>query len=748
MKKIISLTIAGILISGTVSVSAAPAYSDNVAPLISELKIMQGDPDGNMRLDDLVSRAECAKISVNTSSFRDSVSTGSKTSPFRDVKADHWAAPYVTVAVKNGLCKGYLDASFKPQNNVSFEEALTMFLRVLGYSEEDYGASWPEGPISLAKNIGLCDNLNRIAGEAVSRRDIMTIVYNLLNTPAKNSNSDFISSFNRNITDDVILISQDSSKIKTSQGTYNKGSDFKSSDIGKKGSIVLRNNDTIVAFIPDKNTNTKEYIVNSVLSNGVVTYNKGSFDKLDLTSTTVCYDDGAKTTFSALSQKISMGDILSVSYKDNGEIDFVIYEKGTTVGPVTVKGTNWQTSFGVDTSTVTIMRDGIKASALDIKTNDIAYYSKDLDMVLVYSKKVTGIYESATPNKEAPLSVKVSGTTYTLEGVNAVSKLSSAGSFNYGDTVTLLLGKNGDVADVLSQNDVNDEVYGFLCGTGAKETEVNGTTIIKPYISVVQANGNISEFVTSKEYSSLLNRAVKVTFEDGLAKATVLTGKSALSGKFVWTQNKKALGSASVSPDVSILEVSTTNENETATTATVFPQRLNGLTLSSGSVLYLGTNSDGEISELILDDVTGDIYDYGIVTSSKNIGAGMNISGMYTYILNGSERSVSTNGKTYSVSGGQAVKIAQSGNSLSLSPLIKITSAGISDISGSSVTYGGKTYTLSDKVSIYTKDSGYNYSMITKEELKNNLDGYSVTLYTDKSESQGGRIRIILATKK
>ena len=748
MKKIISLTIAGILISGTVSVSAAPAYSDNVAPLISELKIMQGDPDGNMRLDDLVSRAECAKISVNTSSFRDSVSTGSKTSPFRDVKADHWAAPYVTVAVKNGLCKGYLDASFKPQNNVSFEEALTMFLRVLGYSEEDYGASWPEGPISLAKNIGLCDNLNRIAGEAVSRRDIMTIVYNLLNTPAKNSNSDFISSFNRNITDDVILISQDSSKIKTSQGTYNRGSDFKSSDIGKKGSIVLRNNDTIVAFIPDENTNTKEYIVNSVLSNGVVTYNKGSFDKLDLTSTTVCYDDGAKTTFSALSQKISMGDILSVSYKDNGEIDFVIYEKGTTVGPVTVKGTNWQTSFGVDTSTVTIMRDGIKVSALDIKTNDIAYYSKDLDMVLVYSKKVTGIYESATPNKEAPLSVKVSGTTYTLEGVNAVSKLSSAGSFNYGDTVTLLLGKNGDVADVLSQNDVNDEVYGFLCGTGAKETEVNGTTIIKPYISVVQANGNVSEFVTSKEYSSLLNRAVKVTFEDGLAKATVLTGKSALSGKFVWTQNKKALGSASVSPDVSILEVSTTNENETATTATVFPQRLNGLTLSSGSVLYLGTNSDGEISELILDDVTGDIYDYGIVTSSKNIGAGMNISGMYTYILNGSERSVSTNGKTYSVSGGQAVKIAQSGNSLSLSPLIKITSAGISDISGSSVTYGGKTYTLSDKVSIYTKDSGYNYSMITKEELKNNLDGYSVTLYTDKSESQGGRIRIILATKK
>ncbi len=749
MKKIISLIILGAIIFSTTSVLAAPTYSDNVAPLISELKIMQGDPDGNMRLDDLVSRAECAKISVNTSSFRDSVSTGSKTSPFRDVKADHWAAPYVTVAVKNGLCRGYLDASFKPQNNVSYEEALTMFLRVLGYSEEDYGASWPEGPVSLAKNIGLCDGLNRIAGEALTRRDVMTIVYNLLNTPAKNQNTDFLADFNRSIADDVILISSDSSKITTSAGTYNAGASFNYSDIGKRGSIVLRNNDTIVSFIPDEDGNTKEYIVNSVLANGVVTYNHGSFDKLELNSGTVFYDDGSKTSFSQISQKLSMGDVLSVSYKDSGEIDFVIYEKGTTVGPITIKGSNLQSAFGVDINTVTVMRDGVKVSASDVKANDIAYYSKDLDMILVYSKKVTGIYESASPNKEAPLSVTVSGTTYTLEGVNAVSKLSSSGSFNYGDTVTLLLGKNGDVADVLSQSDLSDEVYGFLSATGTKETTVNGTTVIKPYISISQANGSVSEFVTSKEYNSILNSAVKVTFENGIAKASVLTSKSSVSGKFVWTQGEKRFGSIALASDVNILEVSTTNPNETAKTATVFPQRLNGLTLSSGSILYSKTNSDGEIAELILDDVTGDMYDYGIITSAKNNGNGMNISGSYTYLLNGSDRSVSTNGKSYSVTSGQAVKIITNGNTLSsLSALTKIPTATVSDISGSFVIYGGKSYTLSDKVSIYTKDRSYNYSMVTIEELKNRLSDYTITLYADKSESQGGRIRVILATQK
>ena len=147
MKKLLSVLIAALLIcTNSAFVTAAPQFSENVAPLLAELKIMQGDPDGNLRLDDLVSRAECAKIAVASSSFRDMVAIGSKTSPFKDVTADNWAAPYVTVAVKNGLCKGYLDATFRPSGTVIYEEALTMFLRVLGYSEADFGSSWPVYP--------------------------------------------------------------------------------------------------------------------------------------------------------------------------------------------------------------------------------------------------------------------------------------------------------------------------------------------------------------------------------------------------------------------------------------------------------------------------------------------------------------------------------------------------------------------------------------------------------------------------
>ena len=64
-------------------------------------------------------------------------------------------------------------------------------------------------------------------------------------------------------------------------------------------------------------------------------------------------------------------------------------------------------------------------------------------MVLAYTDKVTGVYEKASPTKDSPTSVTISGKEYSVESVDAFNALSSSGTFKYGDTVTLLLGRNG-----------------------------------------------------------------------------------------------------------------------------------------------------------------------------------------------------------------------------------------------------------------------------------------------------------------
>ena len=117
------------------SLSTLPVLADwnndeDIMSLLSELNIMVGDDDGNLRLDDNVSRAEFAKIAVASSSYKDTVATGLKVSPFKDVTYTHWSAPYIKAAVSAGIAEGYVDSTFRPDNTVSYEEALTMVLKV------------------------------------------------------------------------------------------------------------------------------------------------------------------------------------------------------------------------------------------------------------------------------------------------------------------------------------------------------------------------------------------------------------------------------------------------------------------------------------------------------------------------------------------------------------------------------------------------------------------------------------------
>lgn len=62
MKKIISFVLATAMSLSTLHVLADWNNDEDIMSLLSELNIMVGDDDGNLRLDDNVSRAEFAKL--------------------------------------------------------------------------------------------------------------------------------------------------------------------------------------------------------------------------------------------------------------------------------------------------------------------------------------------------------------------------------------------------------------------------------------------------------------------------------------------------------------------------------------------------------------------------------------------------------------------------------------------------------------------------------------------------------------
>ena len=65
------------------------------------------------------------------------------------------------------------------------------------------------------------------------------------------------------------------------------------------------------------------------------------------------------------------------------------------------------------------------------------------------------------------------------------------------------------------------------------------------------------------------------------------------------------------------------------------------MNISASRILYAGKNNVGEIDELIVEDLTGDMHDYGVVTAAKRNSGGMAVSGTYTYLINGIEKTLS-----------------------------------------------------------------------------------------------------------
>ena len=364
-------------------------------------------------------------------------------------------------------------------------------------------------------------------------------------------------------------------------------------------------------------------------------------------------------------------------------------------------------------------------------------------MVLAYSNKVTGVYEKATPNKDEPTSVTVSGVEYKIESVTAFDKLSSSGSFQFGDTVTLLLGKSNQIADVVSPEDANTVVYGYMFESGTKEFTSNDTSrYVGNYIKVALPDGGVYEYAADKNYSDIKNRVVRVSFNNGVAKTSTILGQSTVSGSFDWKTKK--LGSHTLSPDIKILDISTVKSNSPGKYVTVFPQRLDQVYLDSESIMYVGKNGEDEITELILFDATGDMYSYGMVLQAETKGA----SGSYTYDINGTTNSTMTSGKAFPMaySGVPARFVMADNNSVdSIQSLTRIEDT-VTKVTYNKLTAGNRDYPLSDRVIVYKKDGNNKYTILPLSEIAGDIN-YTLTGYYDKKPELGGRVRIILVTK-
>ncbi len=154
--------------------------SSTAVEAIQALGIITGDSSGDLNLSSPVTRAEFVTMMTAASSYKDSIGEGSGVSLFKDVKSDHWASEYIKLAVEQGWMSGYVDGTFRPDDQITLKEACTALLKMLGYDSSTLAGSYPSAQLSKASSVGLRDDVDAVQGEALTRQDCVMLFYNLL----------------------------------------------------------------------------------------------------------------------------------------------------------------------------------------------------------------------------------------------------------------------------------------------------------------------------------------------------------------------------------------------------------------------------------------------------------------------------------------------------------------------------------------------------------------------------------------
>jgi len=429
------------------------------------------------------------------------------------------------------------------------------------------------------------------------------------------------------------------------------------------------------------------------------------------------------------------GASLGYTLDQDGKLDYAALVNQDTEGPFTLTGT-LDALLPFPAASATVYRNGAASSPDSASPYDICYYNEPLRTVWLYSNRVTGLFTAASPSKAAPTAVTVAGVEYQIESSTASYKLSTQGPYSLGQTVTLLLGMNGGVADVCEPTGVASVFYGVVKSTSVQPvTDANGSVSANRTVRVACTDGVERSFTTS-DLSLATGAPVRVDYN--AAQPVFRLNENPLSGSV--DANGSSFAGRLFASDVEILDT-----DKYGAAKRVYPSRLAGCKLSKENVLYCQTNTRGEITHLLLRDATGDCASFGLVLDASQSVALSVSSSSFRCLIDGKETAYNFSSTVFPVSRGAARLVYNAdGQVVEMRNLAQLS---LSSLDGLNATAAGASYPVAEDAQVYIARGG-SYVAATIDSVRDTV-AYSLTAYLDNlGNPAGGRIRILVATPK
>lgn len=617
----------------TLALTAAPAgaaFSDissgslqQTASILGSLGIMQGTGNNRFEPNRPLTRAEFCKLAVTAMGIDDASPYASYTI-FPDVHASHWAARYVNAALRhpdfkdNYIIRGYADGTFGPDRQLTYGEVCTMLLRMLGYKKSDIGPFWPADYIAQANALGLTQGVSiKDAKTPVTRADAAIMLLNTLGTSTRSDGqegSPLISRVSSSTVENCILLetSETDSSLAADEALFYENGTLSArktagkldrSLIGVYGTLVIgkKGDNVAVGVVPDTASRQETYEVVNAAADRIVT-KTGAFRPNRDTPTYLSRDSSAEDSklksLAEVWSSILPGDTLHAYYNEYGSLALLAVLPGTSTSHANTFVYGIATSANIP-SEYKIVKNGAVIDPSGLKKYDVVTLDAANRQALVSDTRVSGRYSEGGPTVSYPQEVEVYGNSFRISDIAAAFFK----DMKLKDYITLLFDADGNVAAAYPRSTVSADMQGIVTAIDDKNATVTLTN------GITLRNMDIDKL---DKPTALMGRLVSVSTNGDKAVLTRRTLSGKTSGE--WSLSDGKLGSKPVSSRVNVYE-------EVLSGAPLSRIALSDISLAkvpSSDIRYTVTDSAGTITTVILGDVTGDSWLYGMGSSKRN----------------------------------------------------------------------------------------------------------------------------------
>ena len=759
--------------------SAAPGSFTDVsdadtalnADILRLMGVVNGTGGGSFNPYGTLTRAQFCAMVVPFLQKGNEIPRYSTRTIFSDVKSDHWARGCINLAasisVTDGdgensatlpLISGVGDGRFLPDDNITISEAATILLRALGYTSKEAGAVWPQGYMDLAVSVGLTEGLDLPANAAISRAQAARLFVNALSCKTKDGKVYYETIGNASNEKAIILavnVETDDGSTLGAIRTTGMGKDSESylpaygdgnvaALQGKRGYLVLNDKKEVVTFVPDRSTATT-IVLNGDAQAGYVKSSSGQ--QYTVSSGTTVYTSATDAGKSYLEAYTSLTSGMQITmYSEKGKIVAIYSTSGANTidsDAVVVLDNATSATFHHLTGGVTnfkIVKNGQTIRLNQIRPYDVATYDPLSNTLVVSDLRMTTVYTSPTPNPKTPTKITVVGKEMDV----MESAWDAIGDLKPGDSVSLLFTADGKIAGIVP---ANAQARSTAIGTVSSDS----VSIFLPNGGTLDLSGKVSNASTVTPGEPVIISSAR----DGFSFSRLPTSRA--PGAFDVSALK--LGGLTVSPSVRVYEQ--------AKGGAMRPVDRGNLTMESipANQITYHTDSTGVVDYIVLDNVTGVAYIYGMMVGGYEPDEGAaedSEENRYVwYLRNGSQGSLRFSKTTaYRGSSGDMVGVivgTDRDDKNTIREVIRlqtIRSVKASDFFESQgepyVRVGAHTYRVSDNVECYYNRTGNKVAQENWLTGGSGLDRFrsiiayseSYTIYVD---SVGQQVRVIAA---